>query len=163
MNERKRQLITIENTRFIWRTNFSGDPERDTFGSEARKADVVIPSYEQAMELIHQGFNVKNTKPRPGEEEGFEPTYFVTVNVNYDTNWPPKIYLVSGKSDPVLLDADSIDILDKIYVLGVDVVLNPYRNQRTGKSSLYVRTMYVKQDVEDDPFAHRYMRGSEDM
>lgn len=163
MNERKRQLITIENTRFIWRTNFSGDPERDSFGSEARKADVVIPSYEQAMELIHQGFNVKNTKPRPGEEEGFEPTYFVTINVNYDTNWPPKIHLVSGNSDPVLLDADSIDILDKIYVLGVDVVLNPYRNQRTGKSSLYVRTMYVKQDVEDDPFAHRYMRGSEDM
>ena len=160
---REKKLISIENTRFIWRTNFSGDPERDTFGSEARKANVVIPTEEQAMELIEQGFNVKQTRPKPGEEEGFVPTYFVAVNVNYDTNWPPKIWLVSGKSEKTLLDADSIDILDKIYVLNVDVVLNPYCNQRTGKSSLYVRTMYVTQDIEDDPFAARYARGSEDM
>lgn len=160
---REKRLISIENTRFIWRTNFSGDPERDTFGSEARKANVVIPTEEQAMELIEQGFNVKKTRPKPGEEEDFVPTYFVAINVNYDTNWPPKIWLVSGKAEKVLLDADSIDILDKIYVLNVDVVLNPYCNQRTGKSSLYVRTMYVTQDIEDDPFAHRYMRGSEDM
>ena len=155
---REKELISIENTKFIFRTNFSGDPERDTFGSEARKANIIIPDYDQAMEMRAQGFNVKETRPKPGEEDDFEPTYFVAINVNYDTNWPPKIYLVSGDAVPVLLDADSIDILDKCYVLNVDVVLNPYRNQRTGKSSLYVRTMYVTQDVEDDPFAQRYMR-----
>lgn len=156
---REKQLISIENTKFIFRTNFSGDPERDPFGSEARKANIVIPNYDQAMEMRAQGFNVKETRPKPGEEEDFEPTYFVAINVNYDTNWPPKIYLVSGDAVPVLLDADTIDILDKCYVLNVDVVFNPYCNQRTGKSSLYVRTMYVTQDVEEDPFAQRYMRG----
>lgn len=156
---REKKLISIENTRFIFRTNFSGDPERDTFGSEARKANIVIPSEEQALDMIDQGFNVKTTKPKPGEEIDFVPTYFVSINVNYDTDWPPKIYLVSGDATPVLLDSESIDILDKCYVLNVDVVLNPYRNQRTGKSSLYVRTMYVTQDVDDDPFAHRYIRG----
>lgn len=156
---REKELISVENTKFIFRTNFSGDPERDTFGSEARKANIIIPDRDQAMEMRAQGFNVKETRPKPGEEEDFEPTYFVAINVNYDTNWPPKIYLVSGDAVPVLLDADTIDILDKCYVLNVDVVLNPYRNQRTGKSSLYVRTMYVTQDVEDDPFAQRYMRG----
>lgn len=156
---RKKQLISIEGTRFIFRTNFSGDPERDSFGSEARKASIVIPDERQALEMIDQGFNVKQTRPKPGEEEDFVPTYFVTINVNYDTDWPPKIWLVSGNADPILLDSSSIDILDKCYVLNVDVVLNPYQNKRTGKSSLYVRTMYVTQDVEDDPFAARYLRG----
>ena len=107
--------------------------------------------------MLDQGFNVKRTNPKPGEEEGFIPTYFVTINVNYDTDWPPKVWLISGNADKILLDASTIDILDKCYVLNVDVVLNPYQNKRTGKSSLYVRTMYVTQDVEDDPFASRYL------
>ena len=156
-DSQEKKLIYIENTKFIFRTNFSGDPDRDSFGSEARKANIIFPDYMQARELIDAGFNVKATKPKEGEEEEFVPTYFVSINVNYDTNWPPKIYLVSGESEPVLLDSESVGILDKCYVLNVNVVLNPYTNQRTGRSSLYVRTMYVEQDTEDDPFAHRYM------
>ena len=158
---REKRLISIENTNFIFRTNFSGDPERDSFGSDTRKANVIIPDPDQAQELIDAGFNVRSTKPKPGEEEGFVPTYFVSVNVNYDTDWPPKIYLVTGNSEPRLLDEESIDILDKCYVLNVNVILNPYQNQRNGRSSLYVRTMYVEQDIEDDPFAHRYLRDEE--
>lgn len=148
--------ICIENTRFIYTTNFSGDPDRDTFGSDARKANIIIPDHIQAMQLLDQGFNVKATKPKPGEEEGFVPTYFVSVSVNYDTDWQPKIYLVSGDAEPRLLDENSVGIIDKCYVLNVNAVLNPYFNQRTQRSSLYVRTMYVEQDLEDDPFASRY-------
>jgi hypothetical protein len=155
---RQRNLISIENTKFIFRTNFSGDPERDTFGSEMRKGNLIIPTYEQAEELMAMGMNVKQTKPKPGEEDDFVPTYFVAVNVNYDTEWPPKIYLVSGNAEPVLLDESSIDLIDKCYVLNVNAVLNPYVNKKTGRGSLYVRTMYVEQDIEDDPFAHRYAR-----
>lgn len=158
MDERQeRRLIKIENTNFIFKTNFSGDPERDSFGSDARKATLIIPTEEQAMELMAGGVNVKQTKQKPGdEEEGFEPTYYVTVNVNYDTNWPPKIWLVSGDSEPQLLDEESVGIIDKCYVLNVNAVLNPYHNQRTRRTSLYVRTMYVEQDIEDDPYAARY-------
>jgi hypothetical protein len=155
---RDSKIISIENTRFIFKTNFSGDPERDSFGSDARKANIIIPTEEQAHELMDAGFNVKVTKPRPGEEEGFRPTYFVSFNVNYDTEWPPKIYLVSGDADPVPLDEDSVNMLDKIYVINVNAVFNPYENQKTGRRSLYVRTMYVEQDIEDDPFASRYRR-----
>lgn len=155
---RERKLISIENTRFIWRTNFSGDPERDTFGSDARKANIIIPDPAQAQDLLDAGFNVKTTKPKPGEEEDFNPTYYVSINVNYDTDWPPRIYLVSGDAEPALLDEESIDILDKCYVLNVNAILNPYQNLRTGRNSLYVRTMYVEQDVEEDPFASRYIR-----
>lgn len=158
---RERKLISIENTKFIYRTNFSGDPTRDTFGSDARKANIIIPDHMQARELIDAGFNVRATKPKPGEEEDFVPTYFVSINVNYDTDWPPKIYLVSGNAKPVELNEETIDILDKCYVLNVNAVLNPYVNKRTGKSSLYVRTLYVEQDIEDDPFAHRYFNDND--
>lgn len=155
---KERRLISLENTNFIFRTNFSGDPERDSFGSDARRANIIIPDHMLARELIDEGFNVKATKPKPGEEEDFVPTYFVAVKVNYDTDWPPKIYLVSGNSQPVLLDKETIEEIDKCYVLNVNAILNPYENARTGAKSLYVRTMYVEQDIEDDPFAHRYAR-----
>ena len=130
MRERKeRRLISVENTNFIWRTNFSGDPERDTYGSDARQANLIIPDPEQAMQLIEEGFNVKSTKPREGEEEGFVPTYFVSIKVNYDTEWPPKICLVSGDAEPVELNERTISILDRCYVLNVNAILNPYQNQ----------------------------------
>jgi hypothetical protein len=158
---REKRLISIENTNFIWRTNFSGDPERDSYGNDARQANIIIPDEEMALDMRDEGFNVKQTRPREGEEEGFIPTYYVAIKVNYDTNWPPKIYLVSGDSEPVLWDEESIDILDKCYILNVNAVLNPYQNQKTGRCSLYVRTMYVEQDVEEDPFAHRYARRGE--
>ncbi len=155
---RKRKLISIEDTNFIWRTNFSGDPERDSFGSDTRQANLIIPDPAMAEDLIAEGYNVKQTKPREGEEEGFEPRYFVSAKVNFDSFNPPRIYLVSGDADPLLLDEESIDILDRCQVLNVNATLNPYENPRTGRKSLYVRTMYVEQDIEDDPFAQRYAR-----
>lgn len=156
------KLIAIENTKFIFRTNFSGDPDRDTYGSDARRANIIIPDINQAQQLIDQGFNVKVTKPRDGEEDGFVPEYFVAIGVNYDSNWPPKIYLVSGNAEPVLLDEESVSSLDMCQIQNVNVVLNPYTNQKTGRKSLYVRTMYVEQDLNDDPFASRYRRRATD-
>ena len=154
---KEKKIVSIENTRFIFRTNFSGDPDRDSFGSTARKANILIPDEEQALALRDEGFNVKQTKPREGEEEDYIPKYFVSISLNYDSEWPPTVYLVTGKNMPVLLDEESIGILDKIYVLNVDVVLNPYHNARTNRNSLYVKTMYVEQSVEDDPFAGKYL------
>lgn len=159
--ERERKIISIENTNFIFKTNFSGDPERDAFGSDARVANIIIPDNRLAECLIDEGYNIKSTRPREGEEDEFVPTYFVTIRVNYNTDWPPKIYLVSGDAEPRLLDEETIDILDRVYVLNVNAVLNPYENPKTGRKSLYIRTMYVEQDIEDDPFAHRYARRGE--
>lgn len=155
----EKRVVCIDDTKFIYWTNFSGDPERDNFGSDVRKGNVIIPSELQARELMNEGFNVRRTEPRDGEEEGFEPTYFVSVTANYNTNWPPKIYLVSGDAEPKLLDMESVGIIDKIRVKNVNVVLNPYYNNRTHRSSLYIRTMYVEQDVESDPYADRYNWG----
>lgn len=153
----KKPLIRIDDTRFIFQTNFSGDPTRDRYGSTARYANIIIPTEEQANELSEMGINVRQTKPRPDDED-FTPTYFVKAKVNYDSDFPPEIYLISGNNERRLLDEDSVGMLDNIYVVNVCAKLNPYYSARNDSWSLYVSLMYVEQDVEDDPWAKRYVR-----
>lgn len=148
-------IITIENTRFIFDTHFSGDPNLDKFRSTQRYANLVIPDINLARQMIDMGCNVKLTRPKEGEEEGFEPRYFVRVVVNYESEWPPKVYLVSGDAEPVMMNGDTIGMLDKMWIKNVNVQLNLH--PWTDGISLYVKTMYVEQSLEDDPFAARYM------
>ena len=154
------KMIAIENSRFIFKTNFSGDPERDRYGSSVRKGNLVIPDPMQARELIDAGFNVKMTKPREGEEEDFVPTYYVSVIVNFDSNWPPNIYLVNERGEARPLDDETISTIDKIRVKNVNAILNPHK-WKDG-FTMYVKTMYVEQSLEDDPFASRYAKADED-
>lgn len=153
--------IIIRNTHFVYRTNFSGDPSRDNFGSDARRGNIAIPDVNMALELKAAGFNVKKTENRNGYEN-FVEEYFVPVNVNFDSKWPPKIMLVTG-DDVQPLNEDTIVLLDnsKIRKDGVKVVLNPYQNRTTGKMSLYVQTMYAERIDNPDPFAAEYQKGEE--
>lgn len=155
------KLVRIDNTRFIWKTNFSGDPDRDAFGNRKRQVSIIIPDVEQARDLIDEGFNVRTTKPREDDGEEFVPDYYVKANINYDSDYPPKIYLVSGRNRPRLLDEESVGMLDKIRIENVRTVLSKYLSKRYGTKSLYVKTMYVEQGLEDDPFASMYVRVDE--
>lgn len=149
-------LVIVENGKFIFDTNFAGDPKKDRFGSDERKANLVIPDIDLARELIDDGFNVRLTKPRVGEEEGFVPRYFVKVKLNYKSTWPPKVYLVTDEDKSVLLDEESVACLDDIWVDRVNAVLNRYEGPN-GKS-LYVKSMEVYQKVDDDPISAKYRR-----
>lgn len=148
------KLVSIENTRFIFETNFSGDPRRDKYGSDKRYANIVIPE-ELANELSDEGFNVRCTNPKDGE---YEKTYFVKATVNFESKYPPRIYLVSGGNKPELLDAESVGVIDTMYVRNVNAILSKYYNTKTDKWSLYARTIYVEQELDSDPFAARYRR-----
>lgn len=153
-------LVIVENGKFIFDTNFAGDPKKDRFGSDERKANLVIPDIDLARELIDDGFNVRLTKPRVGEEEGFVPRYFVKVKLNYKSTWPPKVYLVTDEDKSVLLDEESVACLDDIWVDRVNAVLNRYEGPN-GKS-LYVKSMEVYQNVDDDPISAKYRRRNRD-
>ena len=54
----KRQKVNIDDTRFIFTTNFSGDPSRDRFGSDKRRVNVVIPTMELVNHLMDLGVKV---------------------------------------------------------------------------------------------------------
>lgn len=153
-------LVIVENGKFIFDTNFAGDPKKDRFGSDERKANLVIPDIDLARELIDDGFNVRLTKPRVGEEDGFVPRYFVKVKLNYKSTWPPKVYLVTDEDKSVLLDEESVACLDDIWVDRVNAVLNRYEGPN-GKS-LYVKSMEVYQKVDDDPISAKYRRRNRD-
>ena len=153
-------LVIVENGKFIFDTNFAGDPKKDRFGSDERKANLVIPDIDLARGLIDDGFNVRLTKPRVGEEEGFVPRYFVKVKLNYKSTWPPKVYLVTDEDKSVLLDEESVACLDDIWVDRVNAVLNRYEGPN-GKS-LYVKSMEVYQKVDDDPISAKYRRRNRD-
>ncbi len=158
------RTIAIDDTRFIFATNFSGDPTKDRFNDARRKANVLIPDPEQAKDLIKMGIKVRETRPRPDDDpEEFVPEYFVPVLLKYrnrtgqPVKYPPRVYLVSGDNEPVPLDEESVDCIDQMRVKNVNVILNPYEYDPANNGvSLYIRTMYVEQDLDDDPYAARY-------
>lgn len=157
------RLICIDDTRFIFTTNFSGDPARDTYGDDRRKCNIIIPSEDQAKDITKAGFKVKTTKPRKNEDPNdFKPEYYIETQVKYrkrngeKVKYPPKIYLVPGNGQPKIeLTEESIGCLDHIRVKNVNVVLNPWERD-DGSLGLYIRTLYVEQDIDDDPYAARY-------
>lgn len=151
----RNNLVVIEGTKFIYKTNFSGDPTRDKYGDTHRKCNLIIPDIDLARQLIDEGFNVKLTKPKPGEEEGFIPRYYVAVKLNYDSKWPPQVYLMTGENDDgIPLDAESIDNVDYMWVENVNAVLNKYKGENG--NSLWVRSMEVYQKMDDDPIRMRH-------
>ena len=158
------RTIAIEDTRFIFSTNFAGDASNDRFNDERRKANLIIPDEKLAHDLLDMGFKVRMTKPRQDDDpENYKPEYFVPILLKYRTRdgrevrYLPKVYLVKDGGTPILLDEDTVGTIDKIRVKNVNVVLNPYEYDPIKKAvSLYVRTMYVEQDMDDDPFQNRY-------
>lgn len=158
------RTIAVDDTRFIFQTNFAGDPTKDRFSDSRCKANLLIPDPEQAKDLIKAGFKVRETRPRQDEDPSeFMPEYFVTVLLKYrnragqPVKYPPKVYLVSGDNEPVLLDEESVACIDNMRIKNVNVILNPYEYDPANNGlSLYIRTMYVEQDLDDDPYAARY-------
>lgn len=163
-----KEMIALDDTRFIFETNFAGDPAKDHFGDSRRKANIVIPTKEQAEELLDMGFRVKKTKPGPKDDpDDYIPEYFVQAVLKYrdrygkEMRYPPKVYLVNRDGNPVPLDEESVGELDKISVKNVNVILNPWSSDDGGKS-LYIRTMYVEQDFDYDPYAEKYRHRNEE-
>lgn len=162
--------ITIDNTKFIFATNFSGNPANDRFADGRRKCNILIPDPEQARDMMKQGIKVRETQPRPDDDPNeFVPDYFVTAVLKFEdrmgnpVKYPPKVYLVVDDNPPVLLSEDTIDMLDQIRAKNVNVILNAYEYDPVNHfKSLYIRTMYVEQDMDDDPYAARYARRDEE-
>ena len=148
--------IYIADTRFIFATNFAGDPNKDKYKNTTRRGNIVIPTEEQAMALADMGFKVKQTNPREGEEEGFVPTYFVPIIIGYGhPRKRPHVYLVTNgvKTE---LEEDQVGIIDNTYVLNVCATLNPRIDEERGTATLYVSQLYVEQEIDEDPWAARY-------
>ena len=110
--------VRILGTNLIYARNFEGNPQKDRFRANYRHANIIIPDSDFAQILLEDyHVNVKITKPYidpdTGEQDpNFEPRYFTDFVVNFDSKFPPLIYLVEEGQKPVQLDPDSVSILD---------------------------------------------------
>ena len=151
--------LEIDGARITWR-NFEG--RGDKFNREGdRNFAVVIPTQELAEELIDRGWNVKI---KPPKEEGDLPFMYLKVKVNYDSvkGRVPGAYLKSGRSLN-RLNEDTIGMLDHIDIESVDLDIDPYDWEMSGKTgrTAYLRSIHVTQRV--DRFAERYAAEEEDV
>lgn len=145
-----KNIIQIDDARIIYR-NFSGAASK--FNREGdRNFAVVIDDEEIKDALINDGWNVKVKAPRDDEETPF---MYLPVKVKF-SDYGPKVYLNAGGPKPVMLSEDTIDCLDNIDILNVNLDLRPFDwevNGRTGRTA-YLQVIDVEQRI--DRFAARY-------
>lgn len=144
----KRDNIKIEGARIIFR-NLSGNPDRFNPQGGKRQFSVVIDDPEFAEVLMRDGWNVKQFSQR---EEDEEPSFYLPVKANYGGNFPPHIYMITGRKK-TLLNEDTVGSLDIAEIDTVDIEIRPYEWE-PGRISAYVKTMYV--NVIQDDFASKY-------
>lgn len=144
-----RGILQIDDARIIYR-NFSGAASK--FNREGdRNFAVIIPDQEMADALIDEGWNIKIKPPR---DEDDSPFMYLPVKVKFNERGPA-IYLKTGNAMN-RLDEESIDMLDNIDILGVDLDIRPYDWEVNGKEgrTAYLQSIHVTQDI--DRFAARY-------
>lgn len=147
-----REKVEIEDSAFIYTTNFQGDPRRDKFGSAERKAKIKVdPGFAEQLREI--GVNVGQTKWE-------DPEYYVTIKVNFDFWKAPNINMVTDKGAKKL-NADTIATLDDANINNVCVKCSTREHDR-GKT-LYVDTMYAELALDNDPWYDKYHVEEEEM
>ena len=143
-----KDILQIDDARIVYR-NFSGTGSK--FNREGdRNFAVVIPDQDVADELVNRGWNVKIKPPR---DEDDMPFMFLPVKIKFNERGP-KVYLQSGDK-MIELDEESIDCLDDVDILGVDLDIRPYDWEVNGKQgrTAYLQSIRVVQEI--DRFAAR--------
>lgn len=154
---RETRTIELRDTNFIYQRNLAGNPEKNgKFRSMQRNVNIIIPDLELAVAMEQMGFKISYTQPPEGEEEGFIPKASIKCIANYESKQPPLIYLVYDGQPPVLLDANSAQEADFVYVTNVNAVISPWPNQNGGLSA-YLQVMYIECEVID-PYRNLYTR-----
>ena len=168
-------LINIMDTNFMFggkgnSVNLSGNPAKSKYGSSERYALIKVPDPHQAFELKEKGVVVMETEPREDQDpDDFVPDYFIRGILSYQDKfgnkhrYPPEIYLVNENEEAVPLDEDAAGLtIDKLAEKGavkaVHVILNIAKKQNGDGFKLYIKTMYVEQNIDDDPIASRFKR-----
>lgn len=142
--------VMMEGVRIIFR-NFSG--KEGQYNREGDRNFAVLLDEKIATAMTEDGWNIKWLRPRDEEEEQ-APQAYLPVSVNFKGR-PPRIVLVTsrGRSN---LDEDSIEMLDWVDIINVDLIIRPYEWTVNGKSGVkaYLQSIYVT--IEEDPLEIKY-------
>lgn len=135
-------LLQIDDAEIIYR-NFTGVGSK--FNREGdRNFSVLVRNEDDADALIEAGWNVKIKK----DEEGMVVRMHLPVKIKFNDRGP-NVYLRTG-ARLVELNEDTIECLDHIDILGVDLDIRPYDwevNGKTGRTA-YLQGIRVTQKVD---------------
>ena len=143
-----RQNLSVENAKIIFR-NFAGKESK--FNRSGDRNFCVVFDKETGEQLKEDGWNMGILKPKDDYEDI---AYRLQVSVKFG-NFPPKIYMISGRRK-IELTEDSVAALDYAEIVDVDLIIRPYNWEVNGKTGVkaYLHTMYVT--VQEDKFASKY-------
>lgn len=166
---RPRNVLEINDARIIFR-NFRGEGGKFNKEGDRNFALVIVggtlddgknvmklTAEEMADALLNDvnrfgaGWNVKIKAPR---EEGDAPFIYLPVKVKFNDRGPA-IYLKSGRNQ-LKLSEETVDMLDDIDILSVDMDIRPYDDEINGKPfrAAYLQSIFVTQEI--DRFAARF-------
>ena len=144
-----RGILQIDDARIIFR-NFSGIGSK--FNREGdRNFAVVIDDEDIKDALVEAGWNIKI---KPARDEDDIPFMYLPVKVKFNDRGP-SVYLKTGDTINKL-NEETIDCLDNVDILGVDLDIRPYDWEVNGKEgrTAYLQSIQVTQEI--DRFAERY-------
>ncbi len=155
MDQKNIGNLVIEDAQIIFR-NFAG--AKSQYNREGKRTfNVIIDDPDVANNLIDDGWNIKQLKPRDDDEM---PKYRLEVTVTFN-NFPPNVFMVTN-NNKTKLDADAIEALDYAELKTVDLVIRPYHWNVNGKQGVkaYLKTGYFVVDEEtlaaEDEFSKKY-------
>ena len=137
-----RGILQMDDARIIYR-NFSGAESKFNRKGD-RNFAVVIDDQQLAEDLRNDGWNIKIRPPRDIDDEPF---MYLPVKIKFNDRGP-NVYLVTGDRMN-RLDEDSIDCLDNVDILEVDLDVRPYDWEINGKEG---RTAYLQSAAEYPEF-----------
>lgn len=137
--------------------NFSGEMRQiqtkdGIIKTEERFCNFVVPR-DMVEKFERQNIDMWLAS-EPNEDDGYI-TRFSKMKIKF--NEYTNIFLVEPNSDPVKISEATAPILDGIRIRNADVELGRSGNpNKRGKYSLWVRTLYIYQDLPQDPFAYKF-------
>lgn len=143
ITEGPRGILQIDDARLTYK-NFSGEGTPFNRAGD-RNFSIIIDDPDVADRLIEEGWNVKI---KPARDEDDTPFMHLPVKIKFNGRGPI-VRLISGDSVNKL-DEESIDILDEVYMLRVDLDIRPYDWEVQGKSgrTAYLHAMEVTQELD---------------
>lgn len=143
--------VVLENTRIIHK-NFRGLAGQYNRAGDMSFSAVINPDLVDGLRAA--GWAIRELPPRE-DIEGSEPLYFIPTRVNFDSQRPPEIFLVT-RGGLVQLDKDTVGTLDNAEIIKVDCTLHAHKWENNGKSGVkaYLRNMYVT--IREDFLAQKY-------
>lgn len=142
--------VLMEGVRIIFR-NFAG--KEGQYNREGDRNFAVLLDDKTAQAMAEDNWNVKWLQPR-GEEEEETPQAYLPISVNFKGR-PPRIVMITSRGR-THLDEDSIEMLDWVNIINVDLIVRPYEwtvNQKSGVKA-YLQSIYVT--IEEDALELKY-------